>query len=59
VGNLSASWASSGGRQSVSAYVRNFTNKQYINYTVQGDPTALIVGWTDPRTYGVTASVRF
>jgi len=58
-GNLSCTWSSNGGRYSVSAYVRNFTDKQYIGYTVLGDPTSLLVGWTDPRTYGALLSVRF
>jgi len=59
VGNLTGTWSSNGGRYSVSAYVRNFTDEQYINYTVQGDPTSLAVGWIDPRTYGAFLSVRF
>jgi len=59
IGNLSGVWASDGGRYSVSAYVRNFTDRKYIGYTVQGDPTSLAVGWNDPRTYGATFAVRF
>jgi outer membrane receptor protein involved in Fe transport len=59
IGNLSAAWASNGGRYSISAYVRNFTNKQYTSYGVLGDPTALTVTVSDPRTYGAQASVRF
>jgi len=61
-GNLSAAWASDGGRYSVSAYVRNFTDKQYASYGVS--PTSPTQGrfglnWTDPRTYGAQLSVRF
>ena len=59
IGNLSATCASDGDRYSISAYVRNFTNRQYIGYLVQGDPTSLGESWTDPRTYGAMASVRF
>jgi outer membrane receptor protein involved in Fe transport len=59
IGNFSAAWASDGGRYSISAYVRNFTNKQYIAYTVGGDQTSLGVSWTDPRTYGAEAFMRF
>ena len=29
IGNLTAAWSSDGGRYSISAYVRNFTDKQY------------------------------
>ena len=59
IGNLSANWASNGGRYAVSAYMRNFTNRQYINYAVNGIPNQLNVSWTDPRIYGVLASVHF
>jgi iron complex outermembrane receptor protein len=58
-GNLSAGWASEGGRYSISAYVRNFTDKQYKTYTIGGDLHALTVAFTDPRTYGVTLAARF
>jgi iron complex outermembrane receptor protein len=59
IGNLSGVWASDGGRYSVSAYVRNFTDQKYTAYTVLGDPTSLGVGWNDPRTYGAQVSVRY
>jgi iron complex outermembrane receptor protein len=59
IGNLSAAWASNDGRYSVSAYVRNFTDKQYPAYTVGGNLNALQVNWNDPRTYGAVLSVRF
>jgi iron complex outermembrane receptor protein len=59
IGNLSAGWASNGGRYSISAYVRNFTDKQYIAYGVGSDPTTLNVSRSDPRTYGARASVSF
>jgi outer membrane receptor protein involved in Fe transport len=59
IGNLSAAWASEGGRYSISAYVRNFTDTLYTSYNVAGDKSALTVSWTDPRTYGAQASVRF
>ena len=59
MGNLSANWASNGGRIAVSAYVRNFTNRQYINYSANGTPNTLNVTWTDPRTYGALVYVRF
>jgi outer membrane receptor protein involved in Fe transport len=59
IGNLTASLASGGGRYSISAYVRNFTNQKYTTYGVAGDPTSLSVAWTDPRTYGALISVRF
>jgi hypothetical protein len=39
--------------------VRNFANSQYITRTVGGDPTALYVNWTDPRTFGVMLSAKF
>lgn len=59
IGNLSAGWASAGGRYSISAYVRNFTDTLYTTHTVLGDPTSLGVSWNDPRTYGAMLSVRF
>jgi iron complex outermembrane receptor protein len=59
IGNLTGSWSSDGGRYSISAYVRNFTDKKYTTYGVAGDPTSLSVVWTDPRTYGALVSVRF
>ncbi len=59
IGNLSGAWSSDGGRYSVSAYVRNFTDAKYTTYTVLGDPTSLGVNWNDPRTYGAMLSVRF
>ena len=57
IGNLTGTWASDGGRYLISAYVRNFTDKQYIAYDVQ--TTTLAVSWNDPRTYGALVSVRF
>jgi outer membrane receptor protein involved in Fe transport len=59
IGNLSANWASNGGRYMVSAYVRNFTNREYINYAANGTPNTLNVTWTDPRIYGALVNVRF
>ena len=59
IGNLTASVASEGGRYSISAYVRNFTNQKYATYNVGGDPNSLRVDWTDPRTFGAVLSVRF
>ena len=59
IGNLSATWASNGGRYSVSAYARNFTNRQYITYTTNGLPNQLAVNLNDPRTYGALVAVRF
>jgi outer membrane receptor protein involved in Fe transport len=43
----------------VSAYVRNFTNREYINYAANGTPNTLNVTWTDPRIYGALVNVRF
>jgi iron complex outermembrane receptor protein len=59
IGNLSANWASNGGRYMVSAYVRNFTNREYVNYAANGTPNTLNVTWTDPRIYGALVNVRF
>jgi hypothetical protein len=59
IGNLSANWASNGGRYAISAYMRNFTNKQYTTYSVSADLTHLGVAFSDPRTYGAEASVHF
>jgi iron complex outermembrane receptor protein len=59
IGNLSATWASNGGRYMVSAYVRNFTNREYISYAANGTPNTLNVTWTDPRIYGALVNVRF
>ena len=60
IGNLSANWASSGGRYAISAYVRNFTNDA-IHHLRREDTIrpSSIVTWTDPRMYGASASVRF
>jgi hypothetical protein len=59
IGNLSAVWASNGGRYSLSAYVRNFTDAKYNTYTVSTTLTQLGVTYNDPRTYGAQASVHF
>jgi len=59
IGNLSAVWASNGGRYSVSAYVRNFTDRQYTSYGLIGDTTSVSVNVSDPRTYGAQISARF
>jgi iron complex outermembrane receptor protein len=58
-GNLTGTWASEGGRWTISAYVRNFTNKTYTTYAVAGSPVNLNVTYSDPRTYGAQAAVRF
>jgi iron complex outermembrane receptor protein len=58
-GNLTGTWASAGGRWSIGAYVRNFTNKVYTTYAVAGSPVNLNVTYSDPRTYGALASLRF
>jgi outer membrane receptor protein involved in Fe transport len=58
-GNFNSTWSPSGGRYSVSAYVRNFTNKKYVSYTLQGDPNNFLADWTDPRTYGLVLSAAF
>jgi hypothetical protein len=52
-------WTSSGGRYSISVYVRNFTDKQYISCTLLGDPTSLGVSWADQRTFDALIFVRF
>jgi iron complex outermembrane receptor protein len=57
-GNLTGTWTSEGGRYSISAYVRNFTNEQYKTYSVT-DLVELPVTFSDPRTYGAMASARF
>jgi len=59
VGNLSAAWASDGGRLSVAAYVRNFTDEKTLRYMVGIDPNALVTYYSDPRTYGALVTVRF
>lgn len=67
--NLTGTWASSGGRYSVSGYVRNvFDEHQLANngYSlpnvidpIQGQYIFTRVGRTDPRTYGVMFSAHF
>jgi outer membrane receptor protein involved in Fe transport len=59
IGNLTGTWASNGGRYLISAYVRNFTNTQYLTYGVTNSQATLPVARSDPRTYGAMASVRF
>jgi iron complex outermembrane receptor protein len=59
IGNVSAAWATNGGRLSVAAYVRNVTDEKSTNYTVGIDPANLITNYTDPRTYGALLTVRF
>jgi len=63
IGNLSATWASMGGRYSLNAWVRNFTNVKYTSYGVGNSSippqNRLNLNWSTPRTYGVQASVRF
>jgi hypothetical protein len=40
--------------------VRNFTDKIYTNYAIiSSNLNQLTVTYTDPRTYGAQASVRF
>jgi hypothetical protein len=58
-GNLSAAWANNGGRLSIAAYVRNFTNVQYTGYAVGIDPASLVVNHSEPRTYGALLTARF
>ena len=67
--NLTGTWASSGGRYSVSGYVRNVFDKHQLanggyslpNITDLSQNQYLFtrVGRTDPRTYGVVLSARF
>jgi iron complex outermembrane receptor protein len=59
IGNVSATWASSGGRYTVNGYVRNVTNEKFVNYGVGINLTQLGVTYSDPRTYGLQAAVRF
>jgi iron complex outermembrane receptor protein len=59
IGNLSAAWVSEGGRTTISAYVRNFTDKRYYGYTVGGNLRALDVTRNDPRVLGASVAVRF
>ena len=56
VGNLNLSWRSSNGQYSVAGYVRNFTDERYFVYAATSN--VVNVNFTDPRTYGVTLSVR-
>ncbi len=59
LGDLSAAWASNGGKYSVSAYVRNVTDRKLEMHTVGINPMALPTYYTDPRTYGAVVTVRF
>jgi len=57
VGNLSAVWTT--GRYALSAYVRNFTNVHYKQYTVSTNTTRLGLDWSDPLTFGAQLAVHF
>jgi outer membrane receptor protein involved in Fe transport len=69
VGNLNTTWSASGGRVSVTGYVRNVGDNRYFTnrtITTSGNFGALPRNqWTfdntqyDPRTYGVVLNVRF
>jgi outer membrane receptor protein involved in Fe transport len=59
IGNLSATWASNGGRYSLTGYVRNFADVKYTAYTTTAGPTSLNAIFSDPRTYGVQGAVHF
>jgi outer membrane receptor protein involved in Fe transport len=63
IGNLSANWSSRGGRYSLNAYVRNFTGVRYTSYGVgtSSIPPAnrFNLNWTNPRTFGAEAAIRF
>jgi hypothetical protein len=59
IGNLTAAWASVGGRYSISAYVHNFADERYVSYGVSADLAKLSVNYVDPRTYGAMVNVRF
>ncbi len=64
IGDLNATWASVGGKFSVTGYVRNVSN---IRYKTPGPglageppgPVTSTVTLSDPRTYGVVLSTRF
>lgn len=62
VGNANVNWTSSGGKYSVGAYVRNFTDHVRTTYDVKS-LTPLrdvdVASQSDPRTYGVILSARF
>lgn len=59
-GNVNAAWRSSGGRYSVTAYVRNVGDHTRITYQISTlVPRSVTASETDPRTYGVVLSARF
>ena len=61
VWNLSATWASSDDRYSVTAYGRNLTNNRYktnVNVTARGGLSATATPYF-PRTYGAVLNVNF
>lgn len=70
IGNLNANWTSADGTFSISAYVRNVTDKRYstmseielLAFPDDFNPVGIAGGnyrLTAPRTFGVVASVNF
>lgn len=61
-GNVNVAW-SFASRYSLSAYVRNVTDEQYVNYVNLGNTNPLTApfraNYSDPRTYGVVLNASF
>ena len=60
-GDVNATWTPASGRYSVTAYVRNIANAEYINFgTINAPPLgATAVNANDPRTGGVMGTFNF
>jgi iron complex outermembrane receptor protein len=64
IANARITYTSPDQRYSLSAYVNNFLDTEYLNHALpQNNPAAGITGdtinWGDPRTYGASLIVRF
>ena len=60
-GDLNATWTAPSGRYSLTAYVRNIANAEYIQtMTINAPPLGTTVNYADdPRTGGVTGTFNF
>jgi iron complex outermembrane receptor protein len=57
--DFNATWSPASGNYSITAYARNLANTVYTNPSVAPPPAGATVSFTDPRTMGLVATVRF
>jgi outer membrane receptor protein involved in Fe transport len=59
VGDMQLHFAPTGNMWSISAWVRNFTNKVVWNTATWNSNGLITATLQDPRTYGITLSAKF